>query len=76
MIVIDIYGNRATLRGRDWECAEPLAKRLLDIDLEYFTTISGADPWPERTIAQGAVDRYGARIVLEVPPVLVPDAVY
>lgn len=76
MVRIRLFGALATLNGRTWESESPTAKALLDADLTYFITTSGADPWPEMTIAQDAVKRYGAVIVATVPPVTKEGVVY
>lgn len=76
MVRIRLFGALATLNGRTWESESALAKAILDTDLEYFIVTTGADPWPEMTIAQDAVRRYGAVIVATVPPVTKEGVVY
>lgn len=76
MVKIRLFGAVATLNGREWESESATAKALLDADLTYFITTTGADPWPEMTIAQDAVKRYGAVIVATVPPVTKEGVVY
>lgn len=76
MVKIRLFGTEATIRGRQWESPSSMAKQMLDADLTYFITISGADPWPEMTIAQDAVKRYGAEIVDSVPPEYKDGVIY
>ncbi len=76
MVRIRFFGTVATLNGRTWESESATAKALLDADLTSFIVTTGADPWPEMTIAQDAVRRYGAVIVASVPPVVKEGVVY
>lgn len=76
MVTIKLMGVEAVLNGTKWTSQSATAKALLEADLEYFIEITGADPWPEMTIARDAVKRYGAVITEAIPPVVKEGVIY
>jgi hypothetical protein len=76
MVEIEIGGLRATARGYAWERGdEPLLTTLRN-DLLARQVDGAYDPFPARTIAQEALDRYGGRIISEQAPAYVAGRDY
>jgi len=77
--IVTLNGVKAALStdGSGWRSENPEVQKALNEILEMVRDdISGADPDPELTIAQAAVDQLGAVIVVHDEPEFDPKAIY
>lgn len=62
MVKIEIGGIEATIENYEWTSKNKKLESLLNTMLDPLGP-SGADPYPDLTAAQAAVDRLGGRVV-------------
>lgn len=75
MVKVEIGGVSATLRGSEWASEDAQTVDFLT-ELLPLVTITGADPWPEMTIAKDAVSKIGGTITDSLPPEFVSGRIY
>lgn len=76
MIKLDISGTKATLQRGRWTCTHKVIERYLNSLIDPLGP-SGADPYPELTIAKEAARRLrGTIISLDSQPIFRLDVVY
>lgn len=75
MVIVEIGGHRATIVGRMWTCDSETLRGILQSDAD-ITELPAADPFPDLTIAQAAVETYGGRIVEQKPPAMEDGVIY
>lgn len=75
MIIVEIGGHRATIVGGRWGCESEAIRAILQSDAD-ITELPAADPFPDLTIAQAAVETYGGRIVEQKPPAMEDGVIY
>ena len=61
-VTVEIFHTTATIHGYRWTCADPTFEALLNSMLHPLGP-SGADPDPDRTAAQAAIDEWGGQII-------------
>lgn len=62
MVTIEIAGTRATIKDLDWTSEDKSVEKVLNSLLNPWGP-SGADPYPDFTAAQEAVDKFKGKIV-------------
>lgn len=72
---IQIGPFEATIDGWEWTCEDDTLQRLLNTMLDPYGP-SGADPNPDLTAAQEAVERLGGKIIRYDPTEYDPGVVY
>ena len=62
MVTIEIAGIRATIKDLDWTSKDKSVEKVLNSLLSPWGP-SGADPYPDLTAAQEAVDKFKGKII-------------
>jgi hypothetical protein len=75
-VIIQVGQSTATVKNREWTSKDKeLLRRLVGLLARYTST--GADPWPDWTIANQAVDELGGKVIGQTdPPKTVPGRIY